>query len=209
MDKVAGDLPGISRPAGGSARRRRASQAVTRSLASRFRLPLPGIVSGASLALMRLSDVDLLDTVVALAKPIFIAHGAVDRILPGATSDMFAQRRDDAICLRTSADDLRSRHEDPARYRGAFRAFVAGLTGWRSEAPGLSTPAPNRWLKPARRTAKSRCERLARAGASPTRSGPEGSSRNEPRLGRCPASHLRLWNGGLMAELAARLRASV
>ena len=33
-------------------------------------------------------------------------------------------------------------------------------------------------------------ERLARAGASPTRSGPEGSSRNEIRLGRCPASHL-------------------
>ena len=33
-------------------------------------------------------------------------------------------------------------------------------------------------------------ERLARASASPTRSGPEGSSRNEPRLGRCPASHL-------------------
>jgi len=33
-------------------------------------------------------------------------------------------------------------------------------------------------------------ERLARAGTSPTRSGPEGSSRNEPRLGRCPASHL-------------------
>ena len=32
-------------------------------------------------------------------------------------------------------------------------------------------------------------ERLARAGASPTRSDPEGSSRNEPRLGRCPASH--------------------
>lgn len=32
-------------------------------------------------------------------------------------------------------------------------------------------------------------ERLARAGASPTRSGPEGSSRNESRLGRCPASH--------------------
>ena len=32
---------------------------------------------------------------------------------------------------------------------------------------------------------------MARASASPTRSGPEGSSRNEPRLGRCPASHLR------------------
>jgi len=31
-----------------------------------------------------------------------------------------------------------------------------------------------------------------RAYASPTRSGPEGSSRNEPRLGRCPASHLFL-----------------
>ena len=32
-------------------------------------------------------------------------------------------------------------------------------------------------------------ERLARAGTSPTRSDPEGSSRNEPRLGRCPTSH--------------------
>ena len=32
-------------------------------------------------------------------------------------------------------------------------------------------------------------ERLARAGAPPTRSGPEGSSRNGSRLGRCPASH--------------------
>src|SRR6056297_3343356 len=39
------------------------------------------------------------------------------------------------------------------------------------------------------RRAISRIERLARAGTSPTRSGPEGSSRNEPRLGRCPASH--------------------
>ena len=33
-------------------------------------------------------------------------------------------------------------------------------------------------------------ERLARASASPTWSGPEGSSHNEPHLGRCPASHL-------------------
>lgn len=32
-------------------------------------------------------------------------------------------------------------------------------------------------------------ERLARASASPTWSGPEGSSHNEPRLGRCPTSH--------------------
>ena len=36
-------------------------------------------------------------------------------------------------------------------------------------------------------------ERLARASASPTRPGPEGSNRNEPRLGRCPASHYRLF----------------
>ena len=44
-------------------------------------------------------------------------------------------------------------------------------------------------LKSATNTRKWTVERLARAGASPTRSGPEGSSRNEPRLGRCPASH--------------------
>jgi hypothetical protein len=37
-------------------------------------------------------------------------------------------------------------------------------------------------------------ERLARTGSSPTRSDPEGSSRNESRLGRCPASHLSLEN---------------
>src|SRR5690625_1930327 len=35
----------------------------------------------------------------------------------------------------------------------------------------------------------SRVERQARADNSPTRSGPEGSSRNEFRSGRCPASH--------------------
>ena len=34
-----------------------------------------------------------------------------------------------------------------------------------------------------------RAEGLARTGASPTRSDPEGSSRNEPSLGRCPTSH--------------------
>src|SRR5690606_36586252 len=32
--------------------------------------------------------------------------------------------------------------------------------------------------------------RLARTSPSPTRSGPEGSSRNEFRSGRCPVSHL-------------------
>ena len=49
----------------------------------------------------------------------------------------------------------------------------------------------------------SRYERLARAGASPTRSGPEGSSRNETRLGRVqpltlipirPVCRLPLWH---------------
>lgn len=37
---------------------------------------------------------------------------------------------------------------------------------------------------------KSGIERLARADALPTRSGPEGSSRSIFRLGRCPVSHL-------------------
>ena len=45
-------------------------------------------------------------------------------------------------------------------------------------------------LAPAPRAAYMEGERLARAGAAPTRSGPERSCRNEPRLGRCPASHL-------------------
>jgi len=49
-----------------------------------------------------------------------------------------------------------------------------------SQLPHLATPAKKDY---------SGRERLARASASPTRSGPEGSSRNEPRSGRRPASH--------------------
>ena len=45
-------------------------------------------------------------------------------------------------------------------------------------------------LNAARRGDISARERLVRAGAPPTRSGPEGSSRNGSRLGRFPASHL-------------------
>ena len=55
-------------------------------------------------------------------------------------------------------------------------------------------------------------ERLARASASPTWSGPEGSSHNEPRLGRCPASHQHPGNGFLerrvLMEHVTNLRAA-
>ena len=65
-------------------------------------------------------------------------------------------------------------------------------------------------LNPVVAIAISAPERLARASASPTRSGPEGSSRNEPRLGRCPASHLSQvsWQNGLtgIADLTQDIR---
>lgn len=107
--------------------------AVTRNLATRFGLPLPGAVSVASLAFMRLTepfdyrDAAVLDTVAAFDGPIFLAHGTGDRVVPVSTSDALAKRRPDATYLRTSADHLQSWHEDPAHYSEAFGSFVAAL----------------------------------------------------------------------------------
>ena len=81
---------------------------------------------------------------------------------------------------------------------GGIGDGFSGLAGRRDHAAagGRCPPsAAKRVLKPPRRGDISPPERLARAGASPTRSGPEGSSRNGTRLGRCPASHLQSGQG--------------
>jgi len=58
-------------------------------------------------------------------------------------------------------------------------------TGRQGQAVSRETPVVRQHLANPSGRAYMRGERLARVSASPTRSGPEGSSRNEPRLGRC------------------------
>ena len=70
------------------------------------------------------------------------------------------------------------------------RGFLT--TGRQGQAVSRETPVVRQHLANPSGRAYMRGERLARVSASPTRSGPEGSSRNEPRLGRCPASHFFL-----------------
>lgn len=64
----------------------------------------------------------------AFPGPLFIAHGAGDRIVPIAPSQALAQARiAPTTTLWTEADHLGSYAEDPAAYRAAFGAFLATL----------------------------------------------------------------------------------
>ena len=64
----------------------------------------------------------------AFPGPLFIAHGAGDRIVPIGPSQTIAATRSGATSpLWTNADHLGSYAEDPAAYRAAFGAFLATL----------------------------------------------------------------------------------
>ncbi len=107
-------------------------------------------------------------------------------------------------CLRASARGVNSCPVSPVpgtRGCGSLKgrsSLICPRHGRRKSAfevprAGVSGPVRGRGgrhgLQPVSVLPISPVERLARASASPTRSDPEGSSRNEPRLGRCPASH--------------------
>ena len=82
----------------------------------------------------------------------------------------------------------------PGALAHTARMDALGLTpAWTERAQAsCAAPVPVIGLRPLRKRAASPIvgdEGLARASASPTWSGPEGSSHNEPRLGRCPTSH--------------------
>lgn len=60
--------------------------------------------------------------------PLFIAHGAADRIVPVAPSQALAEGRTGVTVTHwTKADHLGSYAEDPAAYRTAFTAFLDAL----------------------------------------------------------------------------------
>lgn len=110
--------------------------AVIGHLATQSGKPLPKAAGwAAGIILPFLSDLPLdraevLETFATFPGPIFIAHGAGDRIVPIAPSqDLAARRPETTTELWTDADHLGSFAQDPTAYRSAFAAFLAGLDG--------------------------------------------------------------------------------
>lgn len=107
---------------------------VLRHLAAARGLPAPGLVGWAALGWLDtlgpdpLREARVIGTVAAFDGPLFLAHGAGDRIVPVATSDRLLARREASTHhLRTGADHLQSWHAGPAAYRAAFGGFLATL----------------------------------------------------------------------------------
>jgi alpha/beta superfamily hydrolase len=78
---------------------------------------------------LTLDAAEVADIFVAFPGPMFITHGAEDQIVPLAPSQAMAGRRSAPTATHwTTADHLGSYAEDPAAYRAAFEAFLAGLS---------------------------------------------------------------------------------
>jgi len=109
-------------------------RAVIGHLADQSGKPLPGAMAWAaellvpSLTDLPLDRAEVAATYAALSGPLFIAHGAADRIVPIAPSqDLVAERPATTTAIWTGADHLGSYAADPAAYRSAFLAFVQSL----------------------------------------------------------------------------------
>jgi hypothetical protein len=76
-----------------------------------------------------LDAAEVASTFTAFPGPLFIAQCAAHRIVPLAPSQALALARSaPTATLWTNADHLGSYAEDPAAYRAAFEAFLAGLS---------------------------------------------------------------------------------
>lgn len=73
-----------------------------------------------------LDRAEVVDAYAAFPGPLFIAHGAADRIVPiGPSQTLAAARSAPTVTLWTRADHLGSFAEDPAAYKTAFDQFLA------------------------------------------------------------------------------------
>ena len=108
--------------------------AVLAHLAAARGLPAPQAVGWAALGWLELRGPDplraarVLDVLAGFGGPLFVAHGAGDRIVPvETTTQLLAARRGVTHHLRTQADHLQSWHAAPEAYRAAFTGFLATL----------------------------------------------------------------------------------
>ncbi|NHB77707.1 alpha/beta hydrolase [Rhodobacter calidifons] len=105
--------------------------AVIGHLAAQGEKPLPGLIAWTARQMLPfMSPLPLARAEVAavyqgFAGPLFIAHGAGDRIVPiGPSQSLAASRSAPTVSLWTGADHLGSYAEDPAAYRAAFGDFL-------------------------------------------------------------------------------------
>jgi hypothetical protein len=95
------------------------------------RLPLPGPIARLGLWLsdrryaVPLGQARSLDTVAACDKPLFLAHGDQDELVPITSSEaLVAKRHAPTVFLRTHAKHIYSWSENPAQYREWLSAFL-------------------------------------------------------------------------------------
>ena len=113
--------------------------AVLRHLARNMGLPFPGTVASTTLLILGfthpadLREASVTGRYAGFYGPLFVAHGAADRVVPFETSERLVELRaaSDAgavtVSHMTEADHLQSYAEDPAAYEAAFQEFL-GLT---------------------------------------------------------------------------------
>ncbi|KFC72559.1 putative hydrolase of the alpha/beta-hydrolase fold protein [Devosia sp. LC5] len=119
--------------------------AVARAIAASFRLPLASVLAGTAERMfslqhgLNLAEAVSVPEVAAFSGPIMLVHGEGDRIVPiGISKHLLATRFGDTVFLRTHADHLLSRAEDPERYDRLLRAFLDALQ--RTEKRGAAAP---------------------------------------------------------------------
>lgn len=97
-------------------------------------IPFAGIIARGGFVLFgQRTGVDLaqaytIPEFIAFSGPLFLSHGANDRLVPVASSDhLVANRAHATEYLRTEADHILSFKADPQAYESALSAFLAGL----------------------------------------------------------------------------------
>lgn len=97
-------------------------------------VPMSGLVARAGLRLfgwergLDFASTRTIDELADFPGPVFLSHGARDRLVPVSVSDELADARTGRIdYLRTEADHIQSYKENPERHDTALRAFIAKL----------------------------------------------------------------------------------
>jgi fermentation-respiration switch protein FrsA (DUF1100 family) len=76
-----------------------------------------------------LNDAVVLDAVAAFPRPVFVAHGSADPLVPISVSERLVEMRQGkpTTFLWTKADHLHSYAEEPEEYRAKFLGFLRGI----------------------------------------------------------------------------------
>ena len=108
--------------------------AVINQLAAQGGKPLPGLVGWTAKQILPFKNAlpmaraEVAANFAAFPGPLFLAHGAADRIVPFGPSEALAAARTAPTVTRWSgADHLGTYVEDPAAYRAAFQEFLGRI----------------------------------------------------------------------------------